>query len=126
MSNVPAAIDRQAWYQKSHPLQWKTVIASNLGWVFDVFEAYALILTVGTALHQLPEPSQYSQIPAFAGGIIAITLIGWAVGGIIGGVLAVSSHGCRPGCRSCIRRGCAPLVRASYSTQRGYLLPSAP
>jgi MFS family permease len=88
MSNVPAAVDRGAWYQNLTPLQWKTVLASNLGWVFDGFEAYALILTAGTALHQLLEPSQYSQIPAFAGGIIAITLIGWALGGIIGGILA--------------------------------------
>jgi MFS family permease len=88
MSNVTAAIDREAWYQNLTPLQWKTVLASNLGWVFDGFETYALILTLATALHQLLEPSQYSQIPAFAGGIIATTLIGWALGGIIGGILA--------------------------------------
>jgi MFS family permease len=88
MSNVTAGIDREAWYQNLTALQWKTVLASNLGWVFDGFEAYALILTVGTALHQLLEPAQYSQVPAFAGGIIATTLIGWALGGIIGGVLA--------------------------------------
>jgi MFS family permease len=88
MSNVAAGIDREAWYQNLTPLQWKTVLASNLGWVFDGFEAYALILTLGTALHQLLEPSQYSQVPAFAGAIIATTLIGWALGGIIGGILA--------------------------------------
>jgi MFS family permease len=88
MSNVTATIERHAWYQNLTPVQWKTVVASNLGWVFDGFEAYALILTVGTALHQLLEPSQYSQIPTFAGGIIATTLIGWAIGGMIGGVLA--------------------------------------
>jgi MFS family permease len=88
MSNVAAGIDREAWYQNLTALQWKTVLASNLGWVFDGFEAYALILTVGAALHQLLEPSQYSQVPAFAGGIIATTLIGWALGGIIGGILA--------------------------------------
>ena len=35
--------------------------------MFDGFEAYALILTVGVALHQLLRPVQYSQIPAYAG-----------------------------------------------------------
>ena len=63
MSNATATINSPAWYQTLTPLQWKTVVASNLGWVFDGFEAYALILTVGTALHQLLAPSQYSQIP---------------------------------------------------------------
>ncbi|HTZ01612.1 MAG TPA: MFS transporter [Xanthobacteraceae bacterium] len=88
MSNATATIENQAWYQNLSPVQWKTVLASNLGWVFDGFEAYALILTVGAALHQLLAPSQFAQLPTFAGGIIATTLIGWAVGGMIGGVLA--------------------------------------
>ena len=88
MSNVTATVERHTWYQNLSPVQWKTVLASNLGWVFDGFEAYALILTVGTALHQLLQPAQYSQLPTFAGGIIATTLIGWALGGMLGGVLA--------------------------------------
>ena len=33
-------------------------------------------------------PSQFAQIPAFAGTVIGITLLGWGVGGVIGGVLA--------------------------------------
>jgi len=56
--------------------------------MFDGFETYALILTVGVALHQLLDPSQYAQIPAYAGAIIATTLCGWALGGILAGVLA--------------------------------------
>ena len=56
--------------------------------MFDGFEAYALILTVGVALHQLLPPTQYSQIPAYAGAIIAMTLCGWAVGGLLAGIFA--------------------------------------
>jgi MFS family permease len=56
--------------------------------MFDGFEAYALILTVGVALHQLLPPAQHSQIPAYAGAIIATTLCGWAVGGMLAGILA--------------------------------------
>jgi MFS family permease len=56
--------------------------------MFDGFEAYALILTVGVALPQLLPPAQYSQIPAYAGAIIATTLCGWAVGGMLAGILA--------------------------------------
>jgi MFS family permease len=33
-------------------------------------------------------PAQFAQIPAFAGTVIGITLLGWGIGGVIGGVLA--------------------------------------
>ncbi|HEY6831897.1 MAG TPA: MFS transporter [Pseudolabrys sp.] len=76
------------WYRSLSRAQWNTLLASNLGWLFDGFETYALILTVGPALHQLLDPGHYAQIPAYAGTIIAITLLGWGFGGLIGGVLA--------------------------------------
>src|SRR6185437_5353129 len=49
---------------------------------------YALILTFGVALHHLLAPAQFAQIPAYAGTVIGITLLGWGVGGFIGGILA--------------------------------------
>src|SRR5581483_7539731 len=61
---------------------------SNLGWLFDGYETYALVISVGVALRQLLEPSQYPQIPVYAGTVIAFTLLGWAIGGLIGGVIA--------------------------------------
>jgi MFS family permease len=76
------------WYRSLHRTQWNTLVASNLGWMFDGFEAYALILTVGVALHELLRPAQYSQIPAYSGAIIATALCGWAVGGLLAGILA--------------------------------------
>jgi MFS family permease len=76
------------WYRSLTRAQWKALIASNLGWAFDGFEVFALILTVGVALHQLLDPSQYPLIPAYAGAVIAITVFGWGLGGLLGGVLA--------------------------------------
>ena len=76
------------WYRSLNANQWKTMIASNIGWMFDGYETYALIIIVGVALHQLLEPAQYAQIPAYAGTVIGITLLGWGVGGFIGGILA--------------------------------------
>jgi MFS family permease len=76
------------WYRTLTRTQWNTLLASNLGWVFDGFEAYALILTVGVALRQLLDPSLHAQIPVYAGAIIATTLVGWGIGGMIAGVLA--------------------------------------
>src|SRR5580704_7448078 len=88
LMSTTAMAGSQPWYRSLNANQWKTMFASNMGWMFDGYETYALILTVGVALHQLLEPSQYSQIPAYAGIVIAITLLGWGVGGFIGGVLA--------------------------------------
>jgi MFS family permease len=78
----------QPWYRSLSRTQWNTLLASNLGWVFDGFEAYALILTASVALRQLLPPGQYLQIPAYAGAIIATTLCGWAIGGMLAGVIA--------------------------------------
>lgn len=76
------------WYRSLNRSQWNTLLATNLGWLFDGYELYALILTIGVALHQLLDASQYARIPAYAGFIIATTLLGWGVGGMIGGILA--------------------------------------
>jgi MFS family permease len=78
----------QPWYRSLDANQWKTMIASNIGWMFDGYETFALILVVGVALHQLLEPSQFAQIPGYAGTVIGITLLGWGIGGVLGGVLA--------------------------------------
>ncbi len=82
-----SAIDRTPWWNSLSRAQWNTLLASNLGWLFDGYETYALIITVGVALRQLLEPTQFAQIPFYAGLVIALTLLGWGVGGLIAGVL---------------------------------------
>jgi MFS family permease len=76
------------WYRALTPQQWRTLLAANLGWLFDGYETYALILTVAFALRGFLSPAQYPQIPFYAGATIGITLLGWAFGGIAGGVLS--------------------------------------
>jgi MFS family permease len=76
------------WYRSLDRSQWNTLLAANLGWLFDGYEVYAVILTLGVALHQLLDPSLLPQLRSYFGFIIATTLLGWGVGGLIGGVLA--------------------------------------
>ena len=87
-SQPSAATDNVPWYRTLNRKQWNTLVASNLGWLFDGFENYALILTVGVALKQLLDPSQQAHLPFFAGAVIGATLFGWGLGGLLGGVLA--------------------------------------
>ena len=76
------------WYRLLNKSQWSTLIAANLGWMFDGYETYAVVLSVGVALRELLDPSQYGQVPVYAGTIIGLTLLGWGIGGLIGGLLA--------------------------------------
>ena len=78
----------QPWYRSLDANQWKTMIASNIGWMFDGYETFALILVVGVALHQLLPGSEIGHLRAYAGTVIGITLLGWGIGGVVGGVLA--------------------------------------
>src|SRR5579884_499745 len=76
------------WYKALTPVQWRTVVAANLGWLFDGYETYALILTVAVALRQLLPATDLPRIPFYAGVTISLTLLGWGVGGFIGGIMA--------------------------------------
>ncbi|HEY7297632.1 MAG TPA: MFS transporter [Xanthobacteraceae bacterium] len=82
------SVSTAPWYGALTRAQWKTLLATNLGWMFDGYETFALILVVGAALRELLDPSQFSQIPGYAGTVISITLLGWGIGGLIGGILA--------------------------------------
>src|SRR2546426_5972235 len=82
------AVVTSPWYRSLGREQWRVLLASNLGWLFDGFELYALFLTVGFALHQLLDAAQFAAIPRYAGYILATTVFGWAAGGVIGGVIS--------------------------------------
>src|SRR5215471_16855213 len=75
MTHIAAA--SPPWYRTLDRAQWKTLIAANLGWVFDGYETYALIISVGVALRQLLDPASYPQIPVYAGTVIALSAFAW-------------------------------------------------
>lgn len=86
MAQVEQTFGPLPWYRSLDRNQWRVLFASNLGWLFDGFEIYALFLTVGFALRQLLEAGQ--AIPQYAGYVFAITVFGWATGGVIGGIIS--------------------------------------
>ncbi len=67
---------------------WRALVASFLGWMFDGYETYALVLVAPVALRQLLLPDQLPRLPIYFGGLLAVTLVGWATGGITAGILA--------------------------------------
>lgn len=67
---------------------WGALAASWLGWMFDGYESYALVLVMTVAVRQLLPRESLPKAPIYAGGLLAITLLGWAAGGVAAGVLA--------------------------------------
>src|SRR5262244_1335972 len=82
------AAGQQAPPQALSAASWRALVASFLGWLFDGYETYALILVAPVALRQLLPPDQLAGLPIYIGGLLAVTLVGWATGGILAGVLA--------------------------------------
>src|SRR5439155_1575104 len=72
------AAQQQAKPQALSAAGWRALVASFLGWLFDGYETYALILVAAVALRQLLEPQQLASLPIYIGGLLAVTLVGWA------------------------------------------------
>ena len=84
-----AVADAAPWYAGLTRKHWRVLWGSYLGWIFDGYEAFALILALPPALNSLLTPEQVASSGAiYAGLAIGITLLGWGIGGLAGGVLA--------------------------------------
>ena len=79
---------KRPWHRELDSNHWRVLTASFLGWIFDGYETTALILVMVPALRQLLEPSQIPELSRYAGLLLAMTLLGWATGGLLAGVLA--------------------------------------
>jgi MFS family permease len=68
--------------------QKKSLTSSFIGWVFDGYETTALILVGFIAISSLNPGADPAAIRLSLGYAISSTLIGWAIGGVIGSVYA--------------------------------------
>ena len=84
----------QAWRKGVTPYQWLVLLVAWLGWVFDAMDAMIYALVLHPALHDLLQaasggaPVTDGDIGWYGGIIFSIFLIGWAVGGVLFGVVA--------------------------------------
>ncbi|MET0455710.1 MAG: MFS transporter [Mycobacterium sp.] len=70
------------------PKARRALLASWLGWTFDGFETYALILIGHVAISDIGSDSQVQNLPTYVSALVAATLVGWAIGGVASGFLA--------------------------------------
>jgi len=82
-----------SWRHSVTRYQWLVLFVAWLGWVFDSMDSTIYALVLQPALHDLLRSpgggSVTSEVIGWYGGIIfSIFLIGWAIGGVVFGVLA--------------------------------------
>lgn len=85
------------WYHGVTRYQWLVLFVAWLGWVFDSMDATIYALVLQPALHELlantTRATAGGDVPAesigwYGGIIFAVFLVGWAVGGVLFGILA--------------------------------------
>ncbi len=87
------AVNPLSWRHGVTRYQWLVLLVAWLGWVFDSMDATIYALVLHPALHELLPAAAHGTVAADAiawhGGIIfSVFLIGWAIGGILFGLLA--------------------------------------
>lgn len=89
MSDLESGIrDRAVTLRRIDKASRRALVASWLGWTFDGFETYALVLAGSAAVTSLGTSGQLERLPAYVGALVAATLLGWALGGIAAGFAA--------------------------------------
>jgi MFS family permease len=78
----------RTWYGAITIKHVRVLWGSFLGWMFDGYEQYAIVIALPAALHTLLKPSQMNRSNLYFGIILCVTLLGWAFGGLAGGILA--------------------------------------
>jgi MFS family permease len=84
---VDAPQKPRSWAANVDAASWTGLTASWFGWLFDGYETYTLVLVAAIAVRALANVAP-AQLPPYIAGLFAITLLGWATGGLIAGVLA--------------------------------------
>jgi len=82
-----------SWRHGVTRYQWLVLFVAWLGWVFDSMDATIYALVLHPALHDLLRSGASGEVSAekighYGGIIFSVFLVGWAIGGLLFGVLA--------------------------------------
>src|ERR1041385_4346754 len=79
---------KYAWYRELSSYHWFVVIVASMGWMFDTMAQQLFNLARKPALTDLLGPGVPSSVVDEKGGIAtAIFMVGWAMGGVLFGIL---------------------------------------
>ncbi len=83
---------RRAWYKELNRYHWWVLGISSLGWMFDTMGQQLFVLARRPAMTQLlgvrpGDPAASGMVSEYAGYATMIFMIGWAIGGVLFGIL---------------------------------------
>lgn len=87
-------MNQTSWHHGVTRYQWLVLLVAWLGWVFDSMDATIYAIVLHPALEELLRtsvadgPVSHEVIGWYGGLIFSIFLIGWAVGGVLFGIVA--------------------------------------
>lgn len=81
--NIPAA-----GASANTPTRKRALVSSFLGWMFDGYETSTLILVGIAAMTSLMTNASPAEVRQAVGAALSATLLGWALGGMVGSVIA--------------------------------------
>ncbi len=67
--------------------EWILLGITLVFWIFDGYETFALLITGFTAIKSLLPATAAASVPQYFGYVVALTLLGWAAGGVVGGIM---------------------------------------
>jgi MFS family permease len=76
------------WWRGLTARHWTVLAISWFGWVFDIMDVYLLAVMKGPAFTSLLGPGGADRVNTFGGWVLCLTLVGWALGGLVFGVVA--------------------------------------
>jgi MFS family permease len=80
--------ERYRWYRELNRYQWFVFIVAVLGWLFDCLDQQLFVLARQPAMKELlGGTAEQSTIDAYGGYATAIFLMGWAIGGLLFGIM---------------------------------------
>ena len=84
--------EKLRWYQGLERYAWVVLVIAALGWLFDTMDQNIFTIMRQPAVKELIQnmvpPEQLQEAANYYGGVItAIFLLGWAVGGLVFGIL---------------------------------------
>lgn len=66
---------------------WSVLVLATLFWIADGYDTFVLLITARPTLRDILPAEALPQFSTYLGVLVAITLAGWATGGILGGWL---------------------------------------
>ncbi len=81
-------MNEEAWYRGITPYQWRVLVCACLGWSLDIMDGFLYAIILFPAMSHLLGTTESGVIGWYGGLILSIFMIGWALGGILFGMIA--------------------------------------